>query len=74
MITEVSGVTSVQRFGQFRYRVSATRDVRPDAATAVVSAGGALTHLGFEEASLDAIYTRYFQRQTAPTGGSRDAA
>ena len=70
----ISGVTSVQRFGQFRYRVSATRDVRSDAATAVVSAGGALTHLGFEEASLDAIYTRYFQRQTAPTGGSRDAA
>lgn len=70
----VAGVTSVQRFGQFRYRLSATRDVRADAATTVVTAGGALTRLGFEEASLDAIYTRYFQRQTAATGGSRDAA
>ena len=70
----VPGVTAVSRFGQFRYRLSASRDVRSDAAAVAVSAGGALTHLAFEEASLDAIYTRYFQRQTAPTGGSRDAA
>jgi ABC-2 type transport system ATP-binding protein len=67
----LAGVSSVQRFGQFRYRIAATRDVRADAASAVVMAGGALTNLGFEEASLDAIYNRYFQKQA---GGSRDAA
>lgn len=67
----IDGVSSVQRFGQFRYRVAATRDVRAEAASAAVGAGGALTHIGFEEASLDAIYNRYFQKQA---GGSRDAA
>jgi ABC-2 type transport system ATP-binding protein len=70
----VAGVSSVQRFGQFRYRLAATRDVRADAANAAVMAGGALTHLGFEEASLDAIYTRYFQKHSANTGGTHDAA
>jgi len=70
----ISGVSSVSRFGQFRYRIAATRDVRSDAASAAVMAGGALTHLGFEEASLDAIYTRYFQNHAANTGGTRDAA
>jgi ABC-2 type transport system ATP-binding protein len=70
----ISGVTAVTRFGQFRYRLSATRDVRADAATIAVNAGGELTHLGFEEASLDAIYTRYFQRHPSATGGTRDAA
>jgi len=68
----IAGVTTVSRFGQFRYRIAATRDVRADAANAVVTAGGTLTNLGFEEASLDAIYNRYFQKQAA--GGSRDAA
>jgi ABC-2 type transport system ATP-binding protein len=72
-LKEIPGVTSVERFGQFRYRIAATRDVRPEAARAVVSADGALTRLAVEEASLDAIYTRYFQRQTA-SGGTRDAA
>jgi len=69
----VPGVISVDRVGQFRYRLAAARDVRPDAARAAVSAGGALTRLSVEEASLDAIYTRYFQSQAA-SGGARDAA
>ena len=73
-LREIAGVTAVTRFGQFRYRMSATRDVRSDSAAVAVSAGGALTHLAFEEASLDAIYTRYFQKQAAATGGTRDAA
>jgi len=71
-LRDIPGVTAVNRFGQFRYRLAASRDVRPDAARAVVAAGGELTHLGFEEASLDAIYNRYFQNQAK--GGSRDAA
>jgi ABC-2 type transport system ATP-binding protein len=72
-LRDISGVTSVSRFGQFRYRLAASRDVRPDAARAVIAADGQLTHLGFEEASLDAIYNRYFQNQSAK-GGSRNAA
>jgi len=73
-LRDIAGITSVQRFGQFRYRIAATRDVRPEVARAVVGAGGSLTKLSVEEASLDAIYTRYFQRQAGATGGSRDAA
>jgi ABC-2 type transport system ATP-binding protein len=37
--------------------------VRPEAARAVVAANGALRRLSVEEPSLEAIYTRFFQRQ-----------
>jgi ABC-2 type transport system ATP-binding protein len=39
----------------------ADHDVRPEAASAVVAAGGRLLRLSVEEPSLEAIYTRYFQ-------------
>ena len=42
-------------------RLFADRDVRPEAAAAVVAAGGRLLRLSVEEPSLEAIYTRYFQ-------------
>ena len=42
-------------------RLFADRDVRPEAAAAVVDAGGRLLRLSVEEPSLEAIYTRYFQ-------------
>jgi ABC-2 type transport system ATP-binding protein len=38
-------------------------DVRPQAAAAVVHAGGALRRLSIAEPSLDAIYNAYFQRE-----------
>ena len=66
----VPGVTAVQRAGD-RYRLTATRDVRPDAARAVVAADGALTRLSVDEPSLDAIYTRFFQRKDAERGSAR---
>jgi ABC-2 type transport system ATP-binding protein len=69
----IAGVTAVERAGPERYRLAASRDVRPDAARAVVAANGALTRLSVEEPSLDAIYTRFFQAQT-PNEGVRDAA
>jgi len=72
-LRDIPGITSVQRRGHSRYLIAATRDVRPEAARVVVAADGALTRLSVEEASLDAIYTRYFQRQTA-SGEARDAA
>ncbi len=68
----VPGVTAVQRAGD-RYRLTATRDVRPDAARVVVAADGALTQLSVDTPSLEAIYTRFFQR-TAQPEGVRDAA
>jgi ABC-2 type transport system ATP-binding protein len=73
-LRDIQGVTSVERYGQFRYRVAATRDVRPEAARVVVAADGALTRLSVEEASLEAIYTRYFQGQATGGGGVRNAA
>ena len=68
----VPGVSSVQRAGD-RYRLTAVRDVRPDAARAVVAADGALTQLSVDTPSLEAIYTRFFQRTARPEG-VRDAA
>jgi ABC-2 type transport system ATP-binding protein len=68
----ISGVSTVQRAGD-RYRLTAVRDVRPDAARAVVAADGALTQLSVDTPSLEAIYTRFFQRKARPEG-VRDAA
>jgi hypothetical protein len=50
----------------------ADRDVRPDAAAAVVAAGGRLLSLSVEQPSLEAIYTRYF-RNAASQAGERHA-
>src|SRR5262249_20786528 len=52
--------------GPDRYRLLAERDVRPEAAAAVVAAGGRLTRLSVEEPSLEAIYTRYFENPRIP--------
>jgi ABC-2 type transport system ATP-binding protein len=71
-LAAIPGVTGVSRTGD-RYRLTSSRDVRPDAARAVVAADGALTRLSVDEPSLDTIYTRYFQRQ-AQAEGVRDAA
>ncbi|HVY98334.1 MAG TPA: ABC transporter ATP-binding protein [Dongiaceae bacterium] len=70
----VPGVTAVERVGEDRYRLTADRDVRPEAARAVVAADGALHRLSVEEPSLEAIYTRFFQNQAPERQGVRDAA
>jgi ABC-2 type transport system ATP-binding protein len=49
-------------------RLLAERDVRPDAAAAVVAAGGRLLSLSIEEPSLEAIYTRYFENGASQEG------
>jgi len=59
----VPGVTAVEETGPDRVRLLADRDVRPEAAAAVVAAGGKLRRLSVEEPSLEMIYTRYFQQQ-----------
>jgi len=70
----VPGVISVTRAGVDRYRLTADRDVRPEAARAVVAANGALRRLSVDDPSLDAIYARFFQKQTREQEGARDAA
>jgi len=56
----IPGVSGVEKTGIGKLRLHADRDVRPDAAAAVVHAGGRLRRLSVEEPSLEAIYTRYF--------------
>jgi ABC-2 type transport system ATP-binding protein len=69
----VPGVRSVEAVGPGHFRLLAEGDVRPQAATAVVNAGGALRRLSFEEPSLDAIYNRYFQSQSGQQGAQHAA-
>jgi ABC-2 type transport system ATP-binding protein len=68
-LAQVPGVRAVEVTGPDRVRLLADRDVRPDAAAAVVAAGGRLRRLSVDEPSLEAIYTRYFHDQ-----GARHAA
>ena len=68
--SEIAGVKAVDQSGPSRYRLLAEQDVRPQAAAAVVHAGGALRRLSVAEPSLDAIYNAYFQS----TGGHHAAA
>jgi len=68
-LRQVPGVRAVEETGPGRLRLLSERDVRPEAAAAVVTAGGRLTRLSVEEPSLEVIYTRYFESQ-----GARHAA
>ena len=69
-IAAIPGVQRVEAAGANRVLIFADRDVRPEAAAAVVAAGGRLLRLSVEEPSLEAIYTRYFQTHA----GERHAA
>jgi ABC-2 type transport system ATP-binding protein len=60
-LARVSGVRGVEQPAPNRFRLTSERDVRPEAAAAVVAAGGRLLRLSVEDPSLEAIYTRYFQ-------------
>lgn len=60
-LARIPGVLNVQTVDAKGYEVEATRDVRPDAAQAVISAGGRLLGLGIQAQSLDDIYTAFFK-------------
>ncbi len=64
-LAAVPGVRAVEEPGPGRFRLLAEGDMRPQAAAAVVNAGGQLRRLSVEDPSLDAIYNRYFQNQGA---------
>jgi ABC-2 type transport system ATP-binding protein len=70
----IPGVMSVQQTGDIHYRMTADHDVRSEAARAVVAADGALTRLSVADPSLDAIYTRFFEKQAGQPKEIRDAA
>ncbi|HZS63257.1 MAG TPA: ABC transporter ATP-binding protein [Xanthobacteraceae bacterium] len=72
-LSSIPGVKSVQQSAPGRLRLLAERDVRPEAAAAVVNSGGRLFRLSVEEPSLEAIYTRYFQKHVSDLE-ARDAA
>jgi ABC-2 type transport system ATP-binding protein len=69
-LKSLPGVRSVEPAGPNHVRIYAERDVRSDAAAAVISAGGRLLRLSVETASLDLIYNRYFEN----AAGARHAA
>ena len=73
-LATVPGVTRVETLAVDRFRMTADRDVRSDAAYAVVGANGSLRRLSVDEPSLEAIYARYFQDQNGSSTGARDAA
>jgi ABC-2 type transport system ATP-binding protein len=66
----VPGVKSVESVGTNHVRIYAERDVRAEAAAAVVTNGGKLLRLSVETPSLDQIYNRYFENAS----GGRHAA
>jgi ABC-2 type transport system ATP-binding protein len=72
-LAAVPGVRRVEATGDNRWRLLSDGDVRPEAAAAVVMAGGKLYRLSIQEPSLEAIYTQYFQNLPNPEG-ARHAA
>jgi ABC-2 type transport system ATP-binding protein len=57
----VAGVSRVTPVADGRLRIDATADVRGAIASAIVKAGGELRSLSIARASLEDVYTRYFQ-------------
>jgi len=62
-LARLSGVVEVRHADARTYELEAMRDLRADAAQAVVEAGGKLLALDIETPSLDEIYARYFQQE-----------
>jgi ABC-2 type transport system ATP-binding protein len=73
-LATIPGVVNVEMLAADRFRMTADRDVRLDAARAVVAAHGSLRRLSVDEPSLEAIYARYFQSHKEPPRGVRHAA
>jgi ABC-2 type transport system ATP-binding protein len=71
-LSAITGVSGVEQVAPDRFRLTSDRDVRPEAAVAVVSAGGRLLRLSVDEPSLEVIYNRYFKNLTPQ--GVKDAA
>ena len=66
-LSAIPGVTRVSSPDPTHFTVEASRDVRDEVAHAVIAGNGQLTALSLGHASLDDVYTHYFQER-------RDAA
>lgn len=60
-LSSLDGVRRVTPVSAHRFRIDATSDVRSQIAKAVVTAGGELRGLSMSHASLEDVYTRYFE-------------
>jgi ABC-2 type transport system ATP-binding protein len=60
-LSALPGVRSVEAPVPGRFRMVCDRDLRAEAAAAVVAAGGRLKQLSLDQPSLEVIYTRFFQ-------------
>ena len=59
----IPGVTGVEILSPNHWRLKSDRDVRSEAASAVMGAGGKLLRLSLEMPNLETIYTRYFRNE-----------
>jgi len=73
-LSALPGVRSVEAPAPGRFRMICDRDMRAEAAAAVVAAGGRLKELKLDQPSLETIYTRYFQAVQQREGEARHAA
>lgn len=62
-LRHLDGVVNVKRSDSNIYELEAEKDLRAEAARAVVEAGGKLLSLDIEAPGLDEIYARYFQQE-----------
>ncbi len=60
-LKDLQGLVRLQEQGDHTYILESERDLREDAARAVLDAGGRLLTLRAEEPNLDEVYTHYFQ-------------
>jgi ABC-2 type transport system ATP-binding protein len=71
---QIDGVLDVTCSDTTRYEMEAAEDLRPEAAEAVVKAGGRLLSLDVETPGLDEIYTYYFQQKEGDDGTGNRAS
>jgi ABC-2 type transport system ATP-binding protein len=67
----IPGVADLETLGPNQWRLKTDRDIRSEAATVVMGAGGKLLRLARETPSLERIYTQYFRTEQE---GGRNAA
>jgi ABC-2 type transport system ATP-binding protein len=60
-LSSIPGIIRVRREAQDRYVLEAESDIRPAVAATVAGMGGALLSLGIRQASLESVYTSYFE-------------
>ncbi len=69
-LRQIEGVLALHREEPNHYVLDAGRDLRAEAARAVVEAGGNLLSLRVEMPGLDEIYTRYFEQEEVAHGAA----